>query len=67
MKRWWRTCSKRIAKWYDSHTRVFQLWYHGEWGLGQDHIWYDGSHCQFALGPFRVQWSNPSCKKCSGE
>lgn len=55
------------GEWYDSHTRVFQLWYHGKWRLGQDHFWYDGPHCQFAFGPFRIQWYNDHCKECYGE
>jgi hypothetical protein len=60
------------GKWYDSHTlRV-------DFGLvwdfvkpKQDHIYYDGPHCHYAVGPFVFNtgdlpplWEN--CEKCYG-
>lgn len=55
------------GEWHDSHTVVYGLSYHGKWMWGADHIYYDGPHCFFAAGPFRIQWHNDGCKKCYHE
>jgi hypothetical protein len=52
------------GKWHDSHTLVNGLWYHGIWDWGFHHFWYDGPHCNFGIGPLRIQWHNDNCEKC---
>lgn len=51
-------------EWNDSHTLVYGVWYHGKWDWGFLHFYYDGPHCGFAVGPFRLQWHNADCKSC---
>lgn len=55
------------GEWYDSHTRVNGIWWHGKWDWGMHHFWYDGPHCEFSIGPLRIQWHNDTCKECNKE
>ena len=35
------------------------------WSFGFDHIFYDGPHCMFNIGPIQIQYGgNWDCKKC---
>lgn len=37
-----------------------------EWRLGADHIYYDGPHCLYMLGPFWLTNEfNSTCKECA--
>lgn len=45
------------------HYRDFSL-HPFDWQIGQDHVYYDGPHCCYKLGPFRFSESWRRCAKC---
>lgn len=36
----------------------------GKWRWGRQHIYYDGPHCCFSIGPLHFNWRNWDCTKC---
>jgi hypothetical protein len=53
------------GEWADSHTMVYCIALMKDIEWGAYHFWYEGPHCLFSLGPFRVQWYNSSCEICN--
>lgn len=57
------------GEWNDGDERagVFVL---RQWRFGFGHVYYDGPHCSFSLGPFMLGWSggfwSGHCCKCEG-
>jgi hypothetical protein len=51
-------------KWHDDHSAVNGILLGGPWRWGLDHVYYDGTHCLYHVGPVALQWYNPSCPEC---
>lgn len=47
--------------------RYYCLSVTGHWAIGGHHVYYDGSHCSFSIGPVHAAWSSGRCAKCEGE
>lgn len=49
-------------------TLTVSLWpFPRDWEVKTDHIYYDGPHCAYSLGPVRFFKMWGSCIKCEGE
>ena len=42
--------------WRDTHSRIFGVSVTKHWAFGSEHIYYDGPHCSFSLGPIHIVW-----------
>jgi hypothetical protein len=37
------------------------------WSWGSMHVYYDGPHCFYSVGPIHFHWNDWDCKKCDEE
>lgn len=51
-------------QWVSSHTIQYSVCLNRYWSFGGEHIYYDGPHCSFSIGPVHFNWWNGSCEKC---
>lgn len=61
---------KDTKQWRSSHTTCYMVWWTGEWNkFGSDHMYYDGPHCMFSLGPLTFQYvpRDGWCEQCYDE
>lgn len=52
--------------WLTNHTGAYGVGLSSKWSFGVYHIYYDGPHCGFRLGPLRFEWGTKDgwCEKC---
>lgn len=43
--------------WHGSHARLWGVSVTRHWGWGAQHIYYDGAHCSWSVGPVHFLWS----------
>lgn len=51
-------------KWQDLYCGGFMLTI-SKWQWGEDHLWYDCSHCARHFGWLHFYWTNDDCQKCA--
>jgi hypothetical protein len=44
------------SEWHDSHVHMYQVCITKHWALGLQHVYYDGMHCSFSIGPIHFNW-----------
>ncbi len=57
--------SEKSPEWYPLHQDYYCVSVGGRWGFGDEHVYYDGPHCIWSLGPLHFCWGgNWKCRKC---
>lgn len=57
---------RTTGEWRPSHVDCYAVSLTRHWAVGQEHVYYDGPHCFFSLGPLHVQYVPRGgwCERC---